>query len=350
MAETSIFTIQRLDATDYLAIAGALPEVSYRQLPAYAEHTADAARAELEYVAVSGPNGPLAVACVRIKCVGPLPIGLAYIDHGPVTLARNEIDAVRMYAVAIETLRNHYTVARSLRLRITPPTLAARGSRGLLLQAHGFSRAPEKARMKILVDTSRDLATIRESLNSTWRNELSQAEAFDDLVITTTTVPEHFTELDRLLGPPEARKNFIASQRPQFLAKMQRRACGPDKLRLYLAHKGAELVSAHLVAPQGAITVSLMAATTAAGHAVKASNLIQWATIKDCVREGKAWYDTGAINPVDNPGVTEFKRGMGGLECPEDGAFEAMPSGAVGILARFAEQAYRAIKPATDPN
>lgn len=70
-----------------------------------------------------------------------------------------------------------------------------------------------------------------------------------------------------------------------------------------------------------------------------AANLLFWESWLLAKRNGWRWLDLGGIDPVNLPGITGFKRGMGGVEYARAGAAGAWPAG-VGIhgeIPRIAE-------------
>jgi lipid II:glycine glycyltransferase (peptidoglycan interpeptide bridge formation enzyme) len=55
----------------------------------------------------------------------------------------------------------------------------------------------------------------------------------------------------------------------------------------------------------------IFAATTPDGRKVYASYAAFWELMKQCAKHGVQWYDLGGADPINNPGVYDFKKGVG---------------------------------------
>ena len=87
------------------------------------------------------------------------------------------------------------------------------------------------------------------------------------------------------------------------------------------------------------ISNDVAGATEKASLETKASYLLQWHVSTEAKERGLRWYDLGGIDPVGNPGVCHFKRGLGGDEVVAPGIFQINPRGGFGWLTRLAGSA-----------
>ncbi len=58
-----------------------------------------------------------------------------------------------------------------------------------------------------------------------------------------------------------------------------------------------------------------------------AHNFLIWNCILEYQSRGLHWFDLGGIDPINLPGITKFKRNIGGIEYRLVGNFEAIPAG-----------------------
>lgn len=334
--------LQIVSADDWFTSAREFSDLSYRQCPAYATRSASTTRSTLEFVLLTRSDVGVVGACaVRVKKLPGLPLGVAYIHHGPLTL-RSKIFDPNVFQKCLEALARHYVGERKLTLRIQPPNAAAVLNPDFdgLFKAAGFQRGSRAPRRTIIVAGDRPLPELRKKLNPKWRNKLTQSEKID-LRIVATQDPTQFQAMAPLLGALEQRKSFRAAQGISFFADVQKMANNFEKLTLYLGYIQDRLVSAHLCATAGPGVESILAATNDEGHHTRASHLMQWQVIMDMLTARKDWYDLGGIDPDANPGVYRFKSGMGGVEFSEFATFELAPNGILSCAIGVAEKIYR---------
>ena len=269
----------------------------------------------------------LAACAIRVKTVPVLNIGVAYAHHGPLTM-RNAGFCPDVYTECVDALAQHYVEKRRLVLRVIPPDAASLVHPQIdrCLDKSNFKKLDQKPRRTIMVDLDRPLSAINRSLDGSWRNHLKQSERHD-LRIETTSNPEDFSIMATMLDALEKRKTFHAAQDVSFFTRVQRNSSGFGRLLLYIGYYEGRPVSTHLCSVCGSIVVSLLAATNDKGREIQASRRIQWRIIEDGVKSGKRWYDTGGVDPQNNPGVYSFKKGMNGRETAEIGLYERRPGG-----------------------
>ena len=196
-----------------------------------------------------------------------------------------------------------------------------------------------------MLAVDRDLAQIRRGLNGKWRNMLVQSERLA-IATTESTDPEKFAVMASMLTELERKKGFSSARDVPFFERVQRRAMSPpEQLKLYLATFEGQIVSASLTSFAGDTAVLLLAASNEEGRRTRAAHRIQWRIVEDASRAGLRWYDTGGIDPDENPGVYAFKKGLNGVELSELGVFERAPHRAIGRGVALLETLYRRVRP-----
>ena len=69
--------------------------------------------------------------------------------------------------------------------------------------------------------------------------------------------------------------------------------------------------------------IYLLGASNMEGRRLRSAYLLQWKVIEQLKQQGMRYYDLGGIDPDANPGVYDFKSGLGGKEVSHIGRYEA---------------------------
>ena len=332
----------RVAGDEWNAVAANFDDLSYHQSPAYVTEAALAEGAAAEVVAFRSGAEVAGVGAVRIKKLPGLPIGVAYVAHGPIC-ARNGKYSWDVYSDCLKALSDGYVSKRGLVLRVAPFYAASRdrdAATDAFLRA-GFRLTAQPAKRTIMLALDRDLGQIRRGLNGKWRNMLVQSERLP-ISIVESTDPREFTVMASLLTELERKKGFRSARDVAFFERVQRRAVSPgERLKLHFAYLEGQVISASLTSFAGDTAVLLLAANNDEGRRTRAAHRIQWRIVEDASRAGLRWYDTGGIDPEENPGVYAFKKGLNGVEISELGVFERAPHRAVAQCIALLESAYR---------
>ncbi|MBM3546782.1 MAG: GNAT family N-acetyltransferase [Alphaproteobacteria bacterium] len=210
-------------------------------------------------------------------------------------------------AATLVALRRRWPRRPWRRVSFIPELPAGADSHRLLVET-GFRRAGDGYR-SILVD----LPARRERLRATWRHELQRSERRDLAVEIDrhgkATLPWLLQrcEIDRKLRGYRGPSNRLALQ----LVLGAR--VGSEALVLIASH-GAERVAGILVIRHGDTATYLLGWTGAEGRRLGATHLLLWRAMEALAGDGAKRLDLGGINPEAAPGLTLFKRGLGGRE------------------------------------
>ena len=330
---------------EWLTATHQFSDISYRQCASYAQQAAKTNGATVEFVLIKLGPQILGAAAIRLKKIPMLPIGIAYIHHGPIT-AKSDGFSTSIYTTCLNALIEYYVGTRKLTLRIVPPDSATLADPNIdkAITELGFETLNRAPRKTFVVDLRPGLPAIRKSLEGRWRNKLNQAEKVATIRIDRSENWNDFSILDGLLTELERKKTFHASQNVEFFTEAQKQSRTPADLRLYVGYNENRPISAHLCDFSGDIIVSLLAATNDEGRETKISHRMQWAVIEDGCALGKTGYDLGGIDAEANPGVYTFKKGLNGVELTEPGTFEKTGNGLLSATLKIAERIYRRLR------
>jgi lipid II:glycine glycyltransferase (peptidoglycan interpeptide bridge formation enzyme) len=164
--------------------------------------------------------------------------------------------------------------------------------------------------------TGRTDADLLAGFNQLWRRNIRKAEK--DGVQVVQGKADDLPAFHRLYLETAGRDGFT----PRPLGYFQRMframtAEDPDRLRLYLATRGDDLLAATTWVRVGGHVWYSYGASSTAGREHRGSNAVQWRMVTDAVAAGASVYDLRGISDTLAPddhlvGLVQFKLGTGG--------------------------------------
>lgn len=281
---------------------------------------------QLHHLVLRDASGEaLAATQVRLMTVPLLNRGIAYVRWGPLFRRRGQEADPECFRQALVALKKEYAERRQLMLRIQPHVFSNDPwyeTIRSILESEGFVHRPALPMYRTLrVDLSANLEAVRKGMHQRWRNKLKRAEGEG----TTATLSDSVEAYRRFLGAYDemmARKRFDTTVDVREFERVQERLPAEARLRTLICEKDGVLQNALVVAPAGDGAIYLLAATSNAGLEGNGAFLLQWRALDYLKTHGFRWYDMGGINPETNPGVYQFKSGVGGIDCRHLGGFE----------------------------
>lgn len=325
--------VTRLSQDDWLAMASRSPDFSYRQTWAYGTAAAARVRSQAEFVALGDARVPIGLACVRVRAVKFAPLGIAFVDYGPLCRLGVETPTADALRDSLRALLSEYALRRSLVVRVNPPVSADPETRRIQQDVFadlGFVASARAPHRTILLDVRPSLDVLRRGLHQKWRNCLSRSEREPVAVLAVGL--ERWDEFAALFQEMVTRKGFPVAMGPTFFRDVFSGARPQEDFRLHVALEGGAMIGAHLGAYVGDTATYLLGVTSPRGRQTFVSYALQWAAICHARLAGCAWYDLGGIDPEANPDGYLFKKRMGGVEAAEIGPFDWCANPVVGRL------------------
>ena len=281
-------------------------------------------------------NEIVAAAQVRVRTIPLVGLGVAYVSWGPMWMRRDREPNPENFRQAIRALRKEYVEKRGLCLRLYPlafddDPFALREilSSELILPATG--EAPLRT---ILLDLASELKTLREGMEYKSRRNLRRAEEAG-LEVVEGDGEEMLDSFMEIYREMVSRKGFLPSHDHEAVKRMQQRLPAEQKLRVYLCRDAGRLCAGTIVSMVGGIGLEMSAATNELGMKNSSSYLLRWKMVEQMKGIGQRFFNINGINPEENLGTYQFKRGFTG-KCGRDlhylGKFDATP----GALTRAA--------------
>ncbi|MCH8822883.1 MAG: peptidoglycan bridge formation glycyltransferase FemA/FemB family protein [Planctomycetes bacterium] len=338
-------TVKSIDRKQWLTLVKRFSDFSYRQDWVYANALAERRRAISVNVVIEGDGELLGLANVRVKNV-PLGLGgLAYVSWGPIVW-QDKSDHHSRYFLCMNALRDEFVKRRNLLLRVDiqpalrEPILSE--NINAPLAEIGFTRATNVQQERtLIVDLNYPEETLRSQLAQKWRNCLNQAQR-NGLTIRTGNSSEIMQEFSELFNTFIKHKQFSVDLDAEFFASVQQSNDHACRFDVALAEINGHVVAGEVTSMLGDTCIYLLGATEKEGLKTKASYMLQWNAITTAKERGFRWYDLGGIDPITNPGVYHFKKGLGGKDVFSPGVFEATPSGVMGnVMQRAVDLHYK---------
>lgn len=271
---------------------------------------------------VSAQGRPVAIAQTLTKdlpVVGPV----ARMQHGPMLIENGEALNVEEAVAAIDALRRHWVNEQGMTLHLTPSLAPSDLPEGWS-EGIGLHPSDEALWRSIRLDLSLPSDELRANMKSAWRRRLGKAErgaleaevsnSDDDFEFFLERYSEAVTEL----GIPWPTVDLVR----------QIRNADPSSATLIFAVKDGERIAGlmslafcdvgyEFVLWQGPRSRDLL------GH-----NFLLWQTALHHQKNDAHWCDLGGIDPESLTGITQFKRGLNGVEYELIGNYAAAPDGA----------------------
>jgi len=170
--------------------------------------------------------------------------------------------------------------------------------------------SPMGAQKTVVIDLSKPHEQLREDLRPNWRRNLRRSEKFSLSVRTLgdsdTAAINHLEDTVMHYKQLPSRTSRHGGDTVELL--------GEHALTLGVFDEASRLLSVRGAAIFGDTARDIVAATSPEGRRVYASYLATWALLSMLKDRGLTSFDLSGIDDLQNKGVSDFKRGLGGAE------------------------------------
>jgi hypothetical protein len=262
------------------------------------------------------------IVAMAIAVVIKLPIinrGLAHVKFAPLWRRKNRPANTDDFRLAIEVLKDEFTVKEKFSLIIMPPPdprFAHLYDREL--RSVGFRHYPYDDPERYFVDTTFSADRQLKSLDQKWRYNLKKAQA-QNLLISVEHSEQSLASFRELFGQMERRKKYSNPSWPVFYQALC--ANGPASIRpsLVLARENGKPIAGAIIGQIGDTAYYLYGATSDRATELKAGYALHWWITLWLNRKGARWYDLGGA--LGEKGLRQFKKGLVG----KDGEIANLP-------------------------
>jgi lipid II:glycine glycyltransferase (peptidoglycan interpeptide bridge formation enzyme) len=292
----------------------------------------------LSHLIVKRNGEVVGMAQVRIIRPTRFKFGMAYLRWGPVCERLGSPLDPEVLAHICRALEEEYVEKRRLLLNVLPNAFFG-SPRGDLFEA-AFARFERKqltsndAYRTFVLDVARPLDELRKKLDPKWRNKLTQAEK-KGLKIIAGSDPGMYRTFCGTYYEMRKRKTFDTTVDVEEFARIQIDLPESHRMQVLICEQEQKPIAAIVCSALGDSAIYLLGATTDSGLNSRGAYLLQWTAIQWLKDRGVRWYDLGGIDPVGNPGVYSFKKGLSGVDvsqlCPLVACTSAVSAAAVSI-------------------
>ncbi len=279
---------------------------------------------QLSHLVLRRDGSVVAMAQVRVVRLPVIRKGIAYVRWGPLCRRRGEASPGEVLERMLRELKVEYVDRRGLMLRLVPNAYRGDESADTAEQGCdviGFRRDPTVHVYRTMrLDLTTPLEALQRGLHPRWRNYLKNAQKSGYRIIEGASVELYDTFLV-LYRQMMARKQFDTTVDVEEFKRLQAALPGPLKMHVFVCEKDGQALNALVVSAIGDTAIYLLAATGDEGLKGRGAYLLQWHAVQHFKARGCRWYDVGGINPEKNPGVFQFKSGLGGQEVHQLGGY-----------------------------
>jgi lipid II:glycine glycyltransferase (peptidoglycan interpeptide bridge formation enzyme) len=304
-------------------------------------------RENLSHLVLKRDGEVLGIAQLRIVRPTSLKFGMAYLRWGPLCERRGRPLDPEVVLNMARALQEEYVVKRRLFLRIIPNAFAG-SSRAAAMQSafSTFNAEPlthENAYRTFVLDLAPSLEELRKRFDPKWRNKLSGAER-NHLKIIAGAGLEEYEIFCRIYRNMRDRKAFETTVDVEEFRRIQEDLSEDQRMRILICEDKGIAVAGLVVSAMGDSAIYLLGATSDEGLQSKGAYLLQWTALQGLKENGIRWYDLGGIDPEENPGVYNFKKGMSGSDVFQMNPLVASDSSVSSAMAKAGMAMQRAFR------
>lgn len=205
------------------------------------------------------------------------------------------------------------------RFRRILPELPASTANHDMLNEHGFRRQGEGYHT-LWLDLRPPLEDLRAGLHQKWRNRLRHGEASGLRCDNRTDSAALDWLLPRYLADRKV-KGYRGPSAAMVTAMGHSFGVQNEILLLRACQGDGTIVAAIMLFLHGRAATYQIGWSNSDGRRMAATNFLLWQAIEMLKSRGIDWFDLGGIHPAAAPGLTHFKRGLGGIPYRTVGAY-----------------------------
>ena len=290
-------------------------EVDFQQSWEYGESIRDCIGWEPTRLLVLQDKTPVALAQTLVK-QSPMMGNVARIQHGPLFL--KDTFSPQLAVDVMTALRAHWVEDKGYSLRTSPCLLKDTLPDNWESDAR-YAPVDEITWSSIRIDLSQSEDAMLAAMRRSWRQQLSRTKKYGLEISKAQTEDDWSFFLEKYQETTAAKK--ISWPSTDLMRAVHAHA--PERFELHFASLKGERLAAMTTISCGVSHYSFAGWFGPRSNDFHANMFLYWRTLLMAKERGLAWYDLYGIDPVNLPGITHFKRGVGGLEYSFEGTFEA---------------------------
>lgn len=272
---------------------------------------------------------PIGVVQTLIKKI-PLSRGIARINRAPLIIQTEHESSIVDTAVQILRFLRYYWVEQKKMILFIAPGIVQSEISEKILNEIGFNRIDKDAWTSIIIDLYSDETVLRQSLRQKWRNLLNKSEKMG-LELEIENSNDGLSFLMNRYNRMMTEKNF-AGPSEKLMREIKNVTSDKSSVQIMFAVKNGVRVGGIFVLGYIDTCHYLIGWNSPEGRILQSNYFLLWQAILLFKKMGYHWFDLGGINEKLTPGITHFKRGLGGKEYTLAGEYEAFPRGVLSLF------------------
>jgi len=289
---------------DWRALLGRGDKVPLEQSWGYGEAVARRYGVKRTRLMVHPAEGDAPVACLQV--LQKTLVGQAL--RGPVVVSPMSWDQRRAMMKALGSRYRWYRDGILFWLPDLPDTPPHRA----LLWRSGFLRV-QGGYQTAYIDLGNEPEALLPGFRASWRQDLQKALVRDDVERVPVSTPQ---DLEWFLNAHEGFRQSTKIKAPSrgFLSDLYQCFLPYQESMILLSRHQGTYHAGIMILSHGNTATYFAGVTTPQGRNLRAHHGLLWHAMDLLRQKGIRWLDLCSLNPKTMPGVTAFKRGLGGEE------------------------------------
>ncbi|AXR65040.1 lipid II:glycine glycyltransferase FemX [Leptospira mayottensis] len=199
------------------------------------------------------------------------------------------------------------------------PEVVLDGKFLVLMKKNGFNENNSPPWVSTFIDLTKDLNFLRQSLDSKWRNMLTNSEK-NDLTLEVGSNDFLFHWMLDKYDELTSSKNFSGISKSMLL-QIKKGQNDKNTFLILRAVYRNEFVAGICIATHGSSATYLIGWNGELGRKLRANHFLLWNSVIQLKQMGYLNFDLGGIDQERTPGIAEFKLGMNGDRYDLSGEF-----------------------------
>ena len=272
---------------------------------AWGEASCILGRRPIRWILLRSPYEPVA-AMQALEVFGRGPLRALWAPGGPCLGEPRE----EMLRVILRALRRIAPFG-SLTALALAPSLMWTPSVDQVFRDEGLQSFDGRRSSTMVLDLRNPIPALRAGLTKNWRHNLNRSERHG-VTVREIRGPEELPIVQALYEQVTRRKGIPSRLQAPFLNALYGTARTPGLIRIFLAIHEDRPTAMRVVGWGPHVVHDLFAGADDAARHSYANYAMVWHIIERACQDGLGTYDLGGIDPIGNPGVFDFKRGLGG--------------------------------------
>lgn len=264
----------------------------------------------LSHIVLKYADEYVACAQVRIFKLPLLNAGIAYINHGPLWIKKNNKNFDVLKKIAAVVIQEYVNI-RKLYLKVNleyEKTDSDANHIIDIINEIGYTQQRHNEQ-HVILPLNNSMTELRKGLDQKWRNQLNIADR-NSLELIEGYEDQYIIEFSKIFKSMIFQKKFTKPESIDGFVEVFKML--PHNLRplVILCKYEGEFIAGGVFSTLGTTGIYLYGASNAKGRDLRASYLIQWRIILWLLNNGFLRYNLSGINKINNPGTYHFKIGI----------------------------------------